>query len=376
MKLALYIHVPFCLEKCPYCDFHSIAVDRPAVPQQTYADCVLRQLEREVGRLQLQGRSLVSCFFGGGTPSLMDQEFFDRVLNCLPKYFSVDAACEITVETNPATADCEKFKQWLPAGINRISFGMQSFHPHLLQRLGRFHTAKEGFAAMSKAREAGFTNINTDIIFGIEGQTLQELESDLVTAMNLQPTHISAYQLTVEAGTPLANWVQSGKIVLPPEENIIAMHHLTAKLLEAGGFRRYEISNYAQPNFEARHNLQYWECGDSLGIGSGAVSFVAGKRWRTTRKLKNYLAGDFIPDEEETLSLKTAMGEYCMMGLRLMCGIDRNDFANRFGQSMEAVWPGLFARLQSKGWLQNREDRVALTPEGLMFANIVAIEFL
>ena len=203
MALALYIHVPFCLEKCPYCDFHSMAVGRFDVPQDTYADRLLQQLMQEVDRLSLTGVPLVSCFFGGGTPSLMDEKFFGRFLETLPKFFKISPDCEITVETNPATADLHEFRFWLPLGINRISFGMQSFHPHLLKNLGRFHTAEEGLAAMASAKEAGFSNINTDLIFGIEGQTIRELESDLMTAIRLEPTHISAYQLTVESGTPL-----------------------------------------------------------------------------------------------------------------------------------------------------------------------------
>ena len=375
MAIALYIHVPYCLEKCPYCDFHSVAVDRKNIPQTEYVDRILEQLAHAVRSLSLKNDPLLSCFFGGGTPSLMSASFFEKVLSKLPNLFSVDSNMEITVETNPATADFGKFKEWIPLGINRISFGVQSYQSHLLKRLGRFHTADESLRSVTLAREAGFQNVNLDLIFGIEGETMRELKDDLQKAVSFEPTHISAYQLTVEEGTPLSSWVRSGKVVLPDEERLVAMQQWVSDFLGSRGYGRYEISNYAKPGLESKHNLQYWRYGDYLGIGSGGVSFVQGKRWRTTRKLKDYLNGDFSHQEEESISEKTAMGEFMMMGLRLSEGVSLADFEGRFGGSVETVWPGLIDRLSKKGWLQIEEKRVCLTPKGFLWANAVAREF-
>lgn len=355
--LALYIHIPYCLEKCPYCDFHSVATAKSAVPEAVYANALIRQLEQSA----LPPRqTLCSIYFGGGTPSLLSPGFFETVLSALTKHFSFPNA-EITVETNPATASKEDFKKWLALGINRVSVGTQSFQDTLLKKLGRSHTAQEGIRAVHQAREAGFINISCDLIFGIEGQTLPMLEKDLDALLDLEVPHVSAYQLTAEANTPLAHWVQTGKVSLPGETKGVKMHRLVSSRLCQAGLPRYEISNYARPGFESRHNLQYWRCGDYLGLGSGAVSKIGNRRWRTTRKLGEYLAGNFVPDEEETLDAKTAWKEKWMMGLRLGEGL-------LLGEA-EKDWDGFFADWEAQGWALRQNGRVRLTAEGLLLTS-------
>lgn len=357
---AVYIHIPYCLEKCPYCDFHSVAVARPEIPERAYAKSLMDQLREERRRWAAPPR-LASVYFGGGTPSLMPAEFFAEVLGEIGRHFSVPKEIEITVETNPKTADRKAFQQWLTLGINRISFGTQSFSDFLLKKLGRSHTADEGREAVLQAKEAGFQNINADLIFGIEDQTRTLLEKDLYSLLTLNVPHVSAYQLTVEPGTPLAHRVQTGAVVLPDEECLTAMHRRVAEALETGGLQRYEISNYARPGRECRHNLQYWQNGDYLGLGSGAVSKIGNRRWRTTRHLKKYLSGDFQPDEEETLDDKTIRKERWMMGLRLREGLSL--------RPEEKDWALLFEEWEQNGWAQLENGRIALTEQGFLLAS-------
>lgn len=358
-SVTLYIHIPYCLEKCPYCDFHSVATAKSAIPEALYTKALIQQLEQEVDRWGLAKRPLVSIYFGGGTPSLMSADFFAAVLQTLSSRYLVSG--EITVETNPATASQKDFKRWLELGINRVSFGTQSFQAGLLKKLGRSHTVPEGIHAVRQAQAAGFANINCDLIFGMEGQTLKMLEKDLAAVIDLTIPHVSAYQLTVEANTPLAHWVKNGQTVLPEEEVLLKMHQLVCECLSQAGLRRYEISNFANPGFESTHNLQYWRCGDYLGIGSGAVSKIENRRWRTTRKLKSYLAGNFAPEEEEVLDAKTARKERWMMGLRLTEGLPLEE--------PEREWRDLWDDWEARGWAQRGDGRLRLTDQGFMLTS-------
>ncbi len=360
--LALYIHVPYCLEKCPYCDFHSIAVEKNNIPYEDYAKRLIEQLDYEVERFKLQDRKLVSIFFGGGTPSLMTPKFFETIYQKVAAPFWFDAP-EITVETNPRTADKNQFKEWLKIGINRISFGTQSFQDSLLQRLGRHHTAADSFRAVEEAKEAGFTNINCDLIFGIKDQTLEELEKDLQSVLSLNVPHVSAYQLTVEKNTPLNTWVEEGSYKLPAEDILVSMHEQVLATLKSGGLNRYEISNYSKLGFQSRHNLEYWLNEDYLGIGSGAVSKIDGRRFRTTKKLKNYLAGDWSYEDEETLDAKTIWKEKWMMGLRLERGV--------LLEPKEKGWSETFSEWQGEGFLKKTESRIVLTSKGFLVCNLL-----
>ncbi|MBI5299317.1 MAG: radical SAM family heme chaperone HemW [Deltaproteobacteria bacterium] len=354
--LALYIHIPFCLAKCPYCDFHSIAMKKGDVPHSIYAKNLIQQLENEVKRLELENRPLLSIFFGGGTPSLMPPQFFEKILSEISKVFVLDSRTEITVETNPKTATKSDFKKWLELGINRASIGVQSFQDPLLKKLGRIHSAKEAKDALQNCLSAGFENINMDLIFGIPTQTFKNLEADLETAMSFQIPHISAYQLTVEPATPLAGQVSRGEVEMPPEENLVKMISMVVRLLECGGWCRYEISNFAKPDFECRHNLQYWRYGDYLGLGEGSVSCVEKKRWRTMRNFKK--------EEEEIIDDKTAWKERWMMGLRLKEGVILTE-------NEAQLWGPNLVQWSEEGWIRrfSNPDRVTLTSKGFLFCN-------
>lgn len=361
--LALYIHVPYCLEKCPYCDFHSIATKKQSIPEKNYADCLTKQLEWEVDRFGLKDRPLLSIFFGGGTPSLMSPDFFRQVFEAVSRRFTLSKDIEITVETNPATASKANFREWFQIGINRISFGVQSFQDSFLKKLGRNHTSEQARLAIENALSACFSNLSLDLIFGIEGQRVTDLEKDLQTALSFDLPHISAYQLTVEPATPLASWVGQGKFTLPEEGILVQMHQMVSQMLEEEGLNRYEISNYAKPGFESRHNLQYWRYGDYLGIGSGAVSFVNGKRWRTTRKLKHYLSCKWDYEDEEIIDAKISLKEKWMMGLRLAEGVS-------LGYHNEDWYKGI-SKWEDGGFLKKVKGRIQLTPKGFLFCNQV-----
>lgn len=365
--LALYIHVPYCLEKCGYCDFHSIAVGREELPWRSYAAALKCQLAFETASLELQNQTLSSIFFGGGTPSLLPPEFFREILESAAKYFSFDREIEITVETNPATAGTAHFSEWLRMGINRVSFGVQSFDDRSLMKLGRNHRAAEAGKAIRQALDAGFTNASADLIFGIEDQTLKMAEEDLKTALAFQLPHLSVYQLTVEPATPLFSWVQKGTFKIPAEEILEAMHLKIPAVLSAAGLERYEISNYARPGFESRHNLAYWRYRDYLGLGSGAVSFIKGRRRRTTRKLKNFLEGKWDFEDEETITPLIAQKEKWMMGLRLREGI--------FCEPDNVPWSDLLEGWRQKGAILVEAGNVRLTAEGFLWYNRIVQDF-
>lgn len=372
--LALYIHIPYCLEKCGYCDFHSIAVEKNELPWRRYAQRLVSQLDGEAGRLGLRQKTLASIFFGGGTPSLMPPDFFRQILETAAKHFSFDPKIEITVETNPATAATAHFREWLKLGINRVSFGVQSFDDRSLKKLGRNHKAAQAETAIRQALDAGFTNVSADLIFGIEDQSMGMLEKDLETALAFQLPHFSVYQLTVEPATPLFHWVKEGTFKIPEEEILEAMHKKVPSVLSAagsglaaGGLERYEISNYARPGFESRHNLAYWRYHDYLGLGSGAVSFINSRRWRTTRKLKNYLEGKWDFEDEETITPLIAQKEKWMMGLRLREGV--------FCKPDNMPNSALLMEWEQKGAIRKDAGRVALTPFGFLWYNRIVQDF-
>lgn len=365
--LALYIHVPYCLIKCPYCDFHSVKVPRSEIPEEDYAQALVAQIQHEKGRHLLEGRPLISVFFGGGTPSLMGTKFFEAVLHACAREFCFLPGIEITVETNPSFAqgktETPDFKAWIGLGINRVSFGVQSFQDRLLKKLGRDHDANAAIKAIGEAGKAGFGNVSADLMFGIEGQRLSDLRKDLRRAIRLGLKHLSVYQLTVEPNTPLFYRGQTGDFQPPSETLLEKMHKEVPALLEAEGLSRYEISNYAKPGLESRHNLQYWRYEDFLGVGSGAVSFINGRRWRVTRKLKNYLARVWEEEDVELIDAKTALKEKWMMGLRLKEGVSK-------GSDKERLSPAL-AHWKEKGGLCEENKKIRLTPYGFLWYNRV-----
>lgn len=379
---SLYIHIPYCDSKCPYCDFNSYAAKR--WPEADYCAALIRELEAYAEEPTWREGELRSVFFGGGTPSLFDPGSIGGLLAAVSRLWpDRGEPVEITLEANPGTVDRAKLAGFRAAGINRISFGVQSFHPQHLERLGRIHSAAQAIAAIGLAREAGFTNLNFDLIFAVPDQTVEEWEADLEMAVALAPDHISAYSLTYEDGTAFGAQRRSGQIAPVPEEVEVAMFTGTQVRLAEAGFAQYEISNYARPGRECRHNLNYWRTGPYLGVGAGAHAFgiapTPGRRWSNEKSPPRYLervgADGHARVTEELLTVEQARGEFVFLGLRCRDGFDGAAFAARFDADFCAAFPHA-ATFVRDGFLESSAGRWRLTDRGLLFADSIFATFL
>ncbi len=381
---SLYVHIPYCVSKCPYCDFNSHVV--PEIPERSYTDTVLRELERYGTESDWMGRQVQTIFFGGGTPSIFKPASIGKLLAWIAATFPIEADCEITLEANPGTVDRENFFGYRDAGVNRISLGVQSFQPRILQFLGRAHSAQEAKLALQVVKQVGFDNFNLDLIYANPGQTLAELEADLEVALEFQPPHLSAYNLTFEEGTPFHHELRSGRIQPVSEEIEIGMAELIEERLRSAGLERYEISNYALPGRHSRHNVNYWNNGDYLGLGAGAHSYrrradheSLGRRWSNENHPARYMAkvkeaGQAVASQED-LDLTKAAGEFMFLGLRMTEGISRKAFRSCFGKSPVDFYPQIQAWIAA-GLMEEREDNLRLTPKGLMVANSIFVQFM
>lgn len=374
--LALYIHVPWCVRKCPYCDFNSHGVGRGAeLPERRYVDALLADLEHDL--VAVQGREIVSIFIGGGTPSLFSAAAYQRLFDGLRARLTFAADIEITLEANPGTFEQDRFEGYRRAGINRLSIGVQSFSPGQLEALGRIHSGDEAIRAMRSARDAGFENVNLDLMHGLPGQTLDTALADIEQALALEPTHLSWYQLTLEPNTEFF----SQPPPLPDEERLWDIQDAGHAMIESAGFSRYEISAYARPGRQARHNLNYWRFGDYLGIGAGAHGKLSSidasggwhieRRWKT-RQPEAYLRRlddprGFVAGRQMVDSTALPL-EFLMNALRLVDGVDSSDWENHTGKSLSELTPRLETARQ-KGLLMASSSRLQATPQGLLFLN-------
>ncbi len=382
-ELELYIHIPFCVKKCSYCDFLSA----PATEQTREA--YMAALFAEIGgrAKEYRDRIVTSLFIGGGTPSLLSGEQILQLMERIRAQFVLAEDAEITMEVNPGTATAQKLWEFYGAGINRLSIGMQSAQAQELKTLGRIHDF-EGFCQVYReAVAAGFTNINVDVMSGLPGQTLASYKDTLEKVLHLEPMpqHISAYSLIVEEGTPFAAMAERGQLPLPEEDTERAMYEETIEVLEKYGFHRYEISNYARPGYECRHNVGYWVRRDYLGFGIGAASLIDNVRFQNGRDLTAYLAHPLdCREEEQSLTTQEQMEETLFLGLRLTKGVSYDAFARQYGSSLQEVYGEVIAHNVADGLLQvtegeeNGESRrfLALTKRGLDLSNYVMAQFL
>ena len=378
-ELELYIHIPFCVKKCSYCDFLSA----PATEQTKEA--YMAALFAEIGgrAKDYKDRIVTSVFIGGGTPSLLSGDSIRQLMEHIREGFSLALDAEITMEVNPGTVTAEKLTAFYGAGINRLSIGMQSAQEQELKILGRIHDF-DGFCQVYReAVEAGFTNINVDVMSGLPGQTLASYKDTLEKVLRLEPMpqHISAYSLIVEEGTPFAAMADRGELPLPEEDTERAMYEETIEVLAGYGFHRYEISNYALDGYECRHNVGYWIRRDYLGFGIGAASLIDNVRFQNGRDLNAYLAHPLAcREEEQSLTTQEQMEETMFLGLRLIRGVSYPEFARCYGQTLEEVYGEVIARNVADGLLTVREDetgrRLMLTGRGLDVSNYVMAQFL
>jgi oxygen-independent coproporphyrinogen-3 oxidase len=378
---ALYVHIPWCRHVCPYCDFNVHAAAEP--PEAPYVEALAAELAARAARVPWRGRTLRSVYLGGGTPSLLSTEAVARVLEAAARTFGLAAGAEVTLEANPGGLEARRLSGYRAAGVTRLSIGAQSFTPAHLRTLGRDHTVEDIGAAVAAARAAGFDNVSLDLIFGVPGGSVAEWEADLAAALALEPPHVSAYSLTYEESTPFFAWRAKGRLAPVAEDDEAAMAEATIDALEAAGLRRYEISSFARPGYESRHNLSYWDGSDYLGIGAGAHSFAAtpapGQRLANERLPARYVAavgatGTAVASEE-WLTEAQARAEFCFTGLRQVAGVDTAVFRQRFGCDVEAAFPHI-GRLIADDLVRRADGRLRLTARGLRFADTVAGKFL
>jgi oxygen-independent coproporphyrinogen-3 oxidase len=381
---SLYIHIPYCISKCPYCDFNSHVVHE--IPEQDYTDALLRELEHYGNSDDWRSRTVQSIFFGGGTPSTFHPNSIGKLLAWVAATFPIDADCEITLEANPGTVDSDKFFGYRDAGVNRISVGVQSFQPRLLKFLGRVHSADEARNALEIVRQAGFDNFSFDLIYANPGQTLAELEADLDEALKFHPPHLSAYNLTFEDGTPFHHEYRCGRMHSLSEDEEVAMAELIEAKLLRGGLRRYEISNYARPGRHSRHNVNYWRCGDYLGLGAGAHSYQRtsakeslGRRWSNEKNPGRYMTrvnqANHAVVEREQVSLDKAIGEFMFLGLRMTEGILIDGFRARFDKTPREIFTQISRWIEGE-LLEEKGGFLRFTHKGLLVANSIFVEFL
>ncbi|MCP4396339.1 MAG: radical SAM family heme chaperone HemW [bacterium] len=389
--LGLYLHIPFCAQKCAYCDFVSYAGQTHKAPE--YVQALYQEFLWYLRQNIWERYQPYTLYIGGGTPSLA----LEALLSCLQKISSVlplDSFVERTVEINPGTIRLPQLRQLRQAGLNRLSIGIQSFHDDELRVLGRIHSSDEALHCVQTARQAGFDNISLDLIFGLPSSSPSRLEDNVNRAIDLKPEHISIYNLTIEEGTPFWQQQQDGTLVLPDEELQIEMYRQTRTRLCDAGYEHYEISNFAKPGFQSRHNRIYWRNEEYLGLGAGAYSYLNGTRYGNTSDVDSYIrqakamaalqqgepnCSAFYPltvEHHECLSRQRQIGETIMMNLRLLEGLDLQGFQQRFGQALEEIYPRELEKLSSLELIEMQHERLRLSSKGLLLANEVCQEFL
>ncbi len=373
--LGLYVHVPFCVKKCRYCDFVSAPSD--CAEREQYVDAVVSEIAWRSNR----SRSCDTVFVGGGTPSVLTEKQLERIADALRRSFDIEPGAEFTVEANPESLTYEKAAALKGIGVNRLSMGFQSLSERALGVLGRVHNCEKAFEAFENARRAGFENINIDLMFGLPGEPEGEFEDTLKRVCELGPEHISAYSLIVEEGTPLAHDISTGRLPEPDDGRDRADYSFARKILEKYGYRQYEISNFAKPGFESKHNMRYWRQKEYLGFGPAAASFERGRRYSNTDDIGVYIkgCGRAEPEEDAVLSKEELMDEYMMLGFRMTEGPDLEHFREIYGVSAAEKYSGKLDSLEKEGLIERYKTDLAgvrLTEKGLDFANRVFREFV
>ncbi len=375
-KTGLYIHVPFCGSKCNYCDFNSYTGKLGLVEE--YFTSMKKEID--LYREEMRFNKIGTIFIGGGTPSCVDDKFIGEILNACRENYIISESCEISIESNPGTLTENKLKAYRQYGINRISIGLQAYQENLLTYLGRKHTPEEFVNSVRMAKEAGFKNINADIIFGIPGQTLENWRETLNVLSELELTHISAYDLKIEEGTRFGAMKDAGKLIEMDDELDREMYHYAIEFLREKGYKHYELSNFAKEGYECKHNLIYWNCIEYLGLGAGAHSFLQDIRFENHATIEgyiNYLEKAQKPVEERYVrDFCEKMSEYMFLGLRLIDGISKEKFEDRFNQNIFETYGSKLERLKRKQLIDIENNRVRLTNLGLDLANQVFVEFV
>lgn len=381
--MELYIHIPFCVKKCDYCDFLSFAADEQT--QKSYVAALQKELAFYGAKYK--DRRITTIFIGGGTPSWLKEDYMQAIMETVYHYFSVEQDAEITIECNPGTITEHKFEVYRRIGINRLSIGLQSVHNEELKILGRIHTFEQFLKTYDMARKHGFSNINIDLMSSLPGQTPEIFCDSLYQVLKLKPEHISAYSLIIEKGTPFYELYRFDAVrqeagmqteSLPTEEEEYQTTKMTQHILKEAGYHWYEVSNFAKPGYECRHNIGYWKRVDYLGVGLGASSLIDNVRYSNTRDLYTYLSvpADSLHETAEQITRNGQMEEFMFLGLRMRDGFYREEFTQAFGIPIEAVYGDVLNHLQQGELLLKREGRIYLTDKGMDLNNYVVAQFM
>lgn len=367
--LSLYIHVPFCAGKCHYCGFYST----------TYT---LRQADEYIAALRIEaanyqhafnGRTFDSVYIGGGTPTTLSSDQLEKLIAAIQKHFHLSQDAECTIEANPGTVSDSQLTLLREAGVNRLSLGVQSFNDDVLKVLGRVHSATEAADAFNLARNAGFANIGMDLIYGVPGQTADDWNETLKRVMGLEPEHVSAYSLSVDENSRFRRETEAGRFALPGDEQAAALYELAVRNLGRAGYSRYEISNFSLPGFTCRHNMNYWERGEYLGLGPGAWSFISGKRYHAIADVREYSlrmkAGLSVVEDGEVANFRQAANETVMLGLRTVQGVDRVRYERVFGAGLVQLLEKNAAPLIQAGLIEESKGRIRLTERGFLLVD-------
>ena len=372
--LSVYIHIPFCKQKCNYCDFLSFQGRESLF--LSYKNALLEEIKNCP---ELEDSRIETIFFGGGTPTLLPAEFLCEILEAVQKK-NVRSDAEITVECNPETVTRCYLSALKAAGVNRMSFGLQSSHNRLLEKLGRMHTVEKFESIYNEAIRIGFTNINIDVMFALPGQTMEDFRQTLDYIVSINPAHISSYGLTIEEDTPFYEAVNNSELALPDEALDREMYYLTNDVLSRNGYNRYEISNFAKSGFESKHNKAYWMHKDYIGLGLGAHSFIKNVRFNNLTELDNYIEAkgeiQLIRQGLTAIDLTEAMSEFMFLGLRMTKGICREEFKVRFSYNIFDIYGEQLIELEKIGLIKNTEGRIYLTKNGIDFSNVVFSTFV
>ena len=371
-ELSLYIHIPFCKQKCFYCDFPSYAsID---YLREDYVDALCKEIEEKASKYIIK-----SIFIGGGTPSYLDTKEISKILSSIKKLDLIEGM-EFTMECNPGALLEEKLRAMLDGGVNRISMGLQAVQNSLLKDIGRIHSFKQFEENFNLARKVGFKNINVDLMFGLPNQKVDEWKESLEVIANLNPEHISAYSLIIEEGTAFYKLWEKDKLILPSEDEERTMYEITKSILDKYGYHQYEISNYSKEGFECYHNKVYWKCEEYLGVGSASTSFIDGKRIKNIENVKKYIdkinSGEEVVEDIKINTLEDSMEEFVFMGLRMLSGISISEFNKRFGVNIESIYKEVIDKNINKKLLVLENDKLKLTEKGIELSNSVMSDFI
>ncbi|MDI9475464.1 MAG: radical SAM family heme chaperone HemW [Natronincolaceae bacterium] len=374
--IALYIHIPFCQKKCNYCDFNSYSGKQHLI--RDYIEALKKEIR--MNKNVLDSNKISTIFFGGGTPSILEGDQIVIIMDTITKYCDIEENAEVSIEANPGTLSHDKLAKYYDSGINRLSIGLQACQNDLLKTLGRIHSFEDYLENLKEAREIGFSNINTDLMFSLPGQSKEDLEECLERVVSLNIPHISAYSLIIEEGTLFGDWVDNKTIILPDEEIQLEMYHSTIRYLKEKNYIHYEISNFAKPGFQCRHNMTYWHNEPYLGLGAGSHSYLNKKRFNNVNDIEKYIylvKNERTPVENEIdVSDKDEIGETMFLGLRLIEGISVKKFIERFNASPFEIYREQIEKFSAQGLLEYDKANIRLTQRGIDLSNVVFREML